>query len=136
MCKIIWHQTSYSSLYRKFSLYSTHKQRREKVVNCPFLRTKADAIHSLFHFFSSTFERLLCYCLLCNLTKIIRSCCTTALSPGVKGLRFLFVEDPKNALAGACEWRFTWVTFSASPFLLNAKMQKHIQGNIRRWIRV
>ncbi|XP_065069772.1 uncharacterized protein LOC135694820 [Rhopilema esculentum] len=45
-------------------------------------------------------------------------------------LRFLWVEDPKNAISELSELRFTRVIFGAgpSPFLLNATMQRHIGG--------
>ena len=45
-------------------------------------------------------------------------------------LKFLWVEDPKDVSSKVCEWRFTRVIFCSgpSPFLLNATLQRHIEG--------
>ena len=45
-------------------------------------------------------------------------------------LRFLWMEDAKDVYSRVCELRFSRVIFGAgpNPFLLNATLQKHIEG--------
>ena len=45
-------------------------------------------------------------------------------------LRFLWMVDPKDVFSKVCELRFSRVIFGAgpSPFLLNATLQKHMEG--------